>query len=302
MKPYCLFFLLVSLFSCHRGNPKVYNSSSNQDRVSNSKLKPLSWERELTEAKKDHEIYGAFQLSNDTIILLRRSIGIELSANRGKTWQWLGKSIYGINEFTVDDKGRWWGLERWKGIHESSYCRIHKSMDLGKTWEEYTFSTEVFFPYHISSNPHQPLSVTLWNNKVYTLQGSDPRHDWKYVKQLAKKEYLSDIFVKNYFVSRKNNKLYVKRTNGRTDTLTSFIKAWDIYQIEKYKNVIYVAGSTAEGNNSYFATVVNEHLLRDFTVPGVDINMTKKSFNRIILTSTLGAYLFQNDKLVHIFK
>ncbi len=302
MKPYCylsiLFLLTIS--SCIR----IGNSDFSSD-GSNSKFKAVSWEKMLVQAEKDHEIYGAFELSNDSIILLRRSVGIELSTDQGKTWKWLGKKIFRIDEFTVDNNGVWWGLERWKGIHEPSYCRLHKSTDLGKTWESYMFYPSVFFPYHIFSKPHQPLAVTNFgDNKVFILSGNDPRHHWQYVKQLPKSEHFADVSVGEYSVSRDNdnNKLYVKRKTGKVDTLLSFTKAYNIYKIEKASNVIYVAGPATNGIDSYFAVIKNEHLLKEFTVPGGDINLIKTQLGHIFLTSTTGAYLLQHNQLISIFK
>lgn len=305
MKQILLFIFLLSFFSCHLNPPGLDNSSLIINKKSSKpEKKPTTLKDIPAQTEKDHEIYGAFQISKKTIILLRCSNGIELSNDKGKTWKWLGKKIWGLNEFTVDNKGIWWGLERWKGIHEPSYCTIHKSTDLGKTWIGYTFNPGIFFPYHINSKPFEKLSITnYWDNKIYELEGNDPQHHWKYIKQLAKDDELSDLSVENYYISRANdnNKLYVKRGNGKTDTLLSLTKAYNIYYIQKYKNIIYVAGPK-DGNDSYFAIIVNEHLIKEFTIPGGDLNMSVKAFNRIILTSTEGAFLLQDNKLTHIFK
>jgi len=299
MKPYLLTTFLLLALSCQRST----NVPNEPQTVRVQKPKAV-WQHYLEEAEKDHEIHGAFDISKDTIVLLRRSIGIELSTNRGKSWTWLGKKIFRIDEFTVDDKGVWWGLERWKGIHEPSYCRIHTSSNRGKTWNTFQLNPQKFFPYHISSNAHQPLEImNFWDKKVYRQSGIDPRFGWHYVKQLLNKDNLiEDISAGKYFINRLNNKLYVKRANGNTDTLLSFPKAWDIYNIAKKKEMIYVDGPLSEGTNSYFAVIKGERLLKEFTVPGDDVNLTITPFNHIYLTSTTGAYEFRNNKLIQIFK
>ena len=265
----------------------------------------LTWQQELDKEKTDPYIYHSFEVGKDTIILLRKTIGIELSTDGGNTWTWLAKKIWRFDEITVDDKGTWWGLERWKGIHEASYCRMYKSEDLGKTWQGYTFYTNLFFPYHIYSQPHQPLAITnFWDNKIYLLSGNDPQHHWHFYKQLPKKDDFADISVDNYFVDagmNGENKLYVKRKNGKADTLMHFIKASNIYNIEKTKDTLFVSGPT-DNNSSYFATVVNEHQLKEYTVPGVDLEMKKTALNHIYLSCSSGAYLFKRNKLIHIFK
>jgi hypothetical protein len=299
MKICNLFFLLLFIFSsCHGNFVKVVNTKTGENH------KPLSREQILDSAAKDHEIYGAVQLSEDTIILIRRSLGFELSTDRGKTWEWKGKD-FEINEFTEDDKGIWWGLDVWKGIHEPSYCRMHKSTDGGKSWSDCTFNPLVFFPYHVYSNPHQPLEVTnFWDNKVYKLSGSDPHHHWQYVKQIPKEDEFADISVGDYFVSRENddNKLYVKGKNGSADTLIHFVKAYNIYFIKKMGNVIYVAGPAEDGDNSYFAVIVNGHILKDYIIQGAGLDITLTPFHQLILTCSTGAYFYKDNRLTHAFK
>jgi hypothetical protein len=297
MKTYSLFIFLLVIYSCHRAEPKIKMAANT------TRLKCLSRQQYLIQAQKDREIYGAFELSRDSIILLRRSVGIELSINSGKSSQWLAKDIANINEFTVDDKGVWWGLEYWIGIHESSYCRLHKSVDRGKTWSDYIFNTSVFFPTHIYSKVHMALAITNFSdNKIYQLSGNDPQHNWRNIKQLPKKDELADISVENYFVSRANNKLYVKRINGKIDTLMGFPKAWDIYNIEKNKNKIYIAGPKGDNSDdSYFAIILNERLLKEYIIPGGDVNIILGKSGRVFITSTTGAYLLQGTHLSHIF-
>lgn len=302
MKFYYLIIPLVFIIcSCERSNlsfKKFHHDTINQK----PQIKRITWEQWLKEAEKDHEIYGAFEPSKNTMVLLRRSLGIELSTNGGKRWEWRAKKTGRFDEMTVDNKGIWWGLVRWKGIHEVSYCRIFKSADRGKTWDGYIFNTNVFFPYHIYSKPNQAFAVSTFNDKkVYSLSGNDPQRHWQYVKQLPKEDEMADISTDNYFIDRQDNKLYVKRKGGKTDTLMDFKKA-DIYQIEKIKDTIYVAGSALNNPDSYFATVVKEHILKEYVIPGLDLNITKTQFNHIFLTATTGAYLLKNDKLIHIFK
>ncbi|GAA3988437.1 hypothetical protein GCM10022210_46680 [Mucilaginibacter dorajii] len=266
----------------------------------------MSWEQMLADAGKDHKICGTFDVSKDTIVLLRGSFGIELSTDHGKTWTWLGKKIFRLNEFTIDDKGTWWGLERWAGIHEPSYCMIHSSVNAGKTWITYEFNTNNFFPFHIDSKPREPLEITDFRSKkIYRLSGRDASHNWQFVKQLPENDnQIADLSVENYFISNNNdnNKLYVKRENGITDTLMSFKKAYNIYNIKKIKNTVYVTGPSSGDINSYFAVIKNERLLQEFTIPGGDINLIKTQFNRIYLNSTSGAYQYKNNKVINIYK
>jgi len=303
MKPYYLSILLIIICSCRKNSPPKDNSNK-KNYQAGLRLKHITWEQELKEAEKDHEIYDIVELSKDTIILLRHSIGIELSTNGGKTWQWLGKKIFRLDELTVDNKGIWWGLERWKGIHEPSYCIMDRSFDRGKTWDRFIFHPLLFFPYHIYSKPHEQLAITNFgDNKVFSLSGSDPQHNWRCIKQLPEKDLLAEISIENYFVSRDNdnNKLYVKRKSGKVDTLMSFTNAYNIYYIEKTKNKIYVAGTTPDGINSYFGYIVNEHMLKNWIVPGGDVNMIKTQMGHIFLTCATGAYLFKNNQLIQIF-
>ncbi len=297
---YTIFFLFItSISSCLSSDKKTITLPKEEDRAT-------WWAHILKRAEKDHEIYGAFDISKDTIVLLRRSVGIELSADGGKTWKWLGKTIYRMDEFTVDNKGVWWGLECWKGIHEPSYCRMHSSADAGKTWTTYEFNTNIFFPFHINSKPGQPLEVIDgWSKKVSRLSGEDASHNWQYIKQLPDHDNnIADISAGNYFISNDNdhNKLYVKRQNGKTDTLMSFTKAYNIYEMEMSKNTIYVAGPDTSGKNSYFGVIKNEKLLREFNVPGGDIHLIKTRFDHIYLTSTDGAYQYKNNSIITIYR
>ncbi|MDB4918607.1 hypothetical protein [Mucilaginibacter sp.] len=288
--------------SCERNNlsfKKFHHDTINQK----PQIKRITWEQALKEAEKDRAIYGAFEPSKNTIVLFRRFLGIELSTNGGKSWEWLAKKLNRLDEITIDNKGIWWGLVRWKGIHEASHCRIFKSADCGKTWDGYIFNTNVFFPYHIYSKPNQAfLVINFWDKKVYSLLGNDPQHHWQYVKQLPKEDEMADISADNYFIDRHDNKLYVKRKGGKTDTLMDFRKAYEIYQIQKINDTIYVAGPALNNADSYFATVAKEHILKEYVIPGLDLNITKTQFNHIFLTATTGAYLLKNDKLIHIFK
>ena len=295
------FILLTTICSCRRSD-KVGMSLP----ITKPKDNSILWEQRFVEAQKDHEIYGAFDVSADTTILLRRQLGIELSPDRGKTWIWLAKKIFRIDEFTIDDKGTWWGLERWKGIHEPSYCRIHFSEDAGKTWETVEFNTGILFPYHICSKPCHPLEISdFWTKKMYRPLSNKPLGHWQFLKQLPNHDNdIVDLSVENYFVSSENylNKLYVKRKNGSIDTLVSFPKAYNIYDIQKYENVIYVAGPSATGDNSYFAEIKNERLSREFTVSGVDLSLTRTRFDHLYLTSSDGAFQYKKGILIHIFK
>lgn len=290
----------MAICSCQRTSKK---NSNNEHRKRQIKT---SWKQRLAEAEKDHTIHSAFDVSKDTIILLRRSIGIELSPDKGKSWIWLAKNIFRFDEFSIDDKGVMWGLERWKGIHESSYCRMHSSLDMGKTWKSYELNTNKFFPYHICSMPRTPLEVSdFWDKKLYRLEGSNPLAQWRFIKQLPNHDNdIADLSVGPYSISRENenNKLYVKRQNGLTDTLMSFTKAYNIYSIEISKDLIYVAGSSANDQGSYFAVIRNERLLRDFTIPGFDLNLTRTPLGRIYLTNSEGAFLYTKDTLVHLYK
>jgi len=265
---------------------------------------PMPWDTILSRAIKDREIYNLMELSPDSIVLLRRSVGIELSTDKGRKWEWLGKNIFRVDEFTVDNKGIWWGLERWQGIHEPSYCRLYRSLNRGKTWLKYEFNTEVFFPYRIYSKPHEALSIININDKVFTLQGADPAQHWQFVKQLPPKNDLSDISAENYFISHSNNKLYIKKENGAIDTLVNFSGASDIYYIEKVKNVIYALGPAQDDyNNAYLAVYdIKSNLCKTFKVPGGDAKLIKTIFDRIYLTSTEGAFVFKNDNITPIFK
>lgn len=293
------FFFITSTSSC-------LSNSKKKIALPKGESQAAWWRRILIRAEKDREIYGAFDVSEDTIVLLRRSVGIELSADDGKTWKWLGKTIYRIDEFTIDDKGIWWGLERWMGIHEPSYCRMHSSNDAGKTWITYEFNTSIFFPFHINSKPHRPLEVIDgWSKKIHRLTGNDASQNWRFIKQLPDNDNdITDLSVRNYFISSDNghNKLYVKRPNGTTDTLASFTKADNLYKMQMDKNTIYVAGPDTSGKDSYFAVIKNEKLLREFTISGGDINLTKTQFNHIYLTSTDGAYQYKNSAIVNIYK
>jgi hypothetical protein len=301
----CRFLLLTFLVMvCSCKQNKSFLKAGADTSNGGTKSKQV-WEKYLKEAKKDHEIYHAYELSDDTIFLLRRSIGMELSIDGGKKWEWIGKQIPRLDEFTIDDRRIWWGLVRWKGIHEPSRCFLWKSTDSGVTWKIYTFNPNVFFPYHFYSNTHEPLAITnYWDNKVYLLKGADPQHNWHYIKQIDQIDPLSDISINPYFVSRENddNKLYVKRKNGIIDTLLHFKNAYNIYYVEKDKEVIYAAGAAENGEDSYFAIIKKEHLDKEFTLPGGDLEMKKTNLNHILLCGMSGAYILKKDSLIHIYK
>lgn len=302
MKSYFLITLfLVVICSCQR--------TSQKENYNPPKKKPIiiTWKERIAAAEKDPGIRGVFEVSRDTIILLKRTLGIELSPDGGKSWVWLAKNIFGFNEFVIDDKRIMWGLEKWVGIHEPSYCRIHSSEDKGKTWKSYELNTNKFFPYHISSLPYAPLEVVNYSNKkLYRLEGLNPLAKWLFIKQLPNRDNNKpvELSVDSYSITQNsdNNKLYVRRPNGSTDTLITFTKADNIYYLEKSKDMIYVAGPSSNEQSSYFAVIKNEQLLRDFTVPGLEVKLIKTNLGRIYLTSTEGAFQYKGHRLVNIFQ
>jgi hypothetical protein len=300
MSRYLLIFSLLIFFSCKQKRAEDVRINTT---LVKPKVKPLSREQWLLKAEKDRSIYGVVELSKDQIVLIRRLSGLEFSVDRGRTWRWIAKDVSGIREFTVDDKGTWWALSYWIGIHEASYCYLYKSLDKGKTWVGYEFNTSVFFPRDIYSDPGRPLGITNYHDdKVYILSGSDPQHNWRPAKQLPDHNKRTDISVENYFINGSNNTLYAKRSNGETDTLTSFPKASQIYQIEKVNNVIYVVGSSFGNDDLYFATIKNEHEIKEYASFPPTSHMKKTQFGHIYLISYEGAYRFKNGKLIHIFK
>lgn len=304
-------FLAVSL-SCNKAGHSFKAQKTDTPEIKSGvapkpSVKKFTKAQILKGAAKNHQIYDCLEISKNVIILIRRSHGLELSVDNGRTWEWIGKELPAINEITVDDKGVWWALERWKGIHESSYSVIIKSTDFGKTWKQYVFDTSVFFPYHIYSKPHEPLAITTFSdNKVYRQFGADVQKDWKFIKQLSKEDDFAEVSAGNYHITRKNddNKLYVKRKGGVADTLMDFKKAYNIYDIKKVKNKLFIAGPSGGGDydNSYFAIITYENKRKEFKIPGVDLNIRVTQSNRVFLLCSSGAYRLDGDKLNHIYK
>jgi len=300
MKAYHLVLLLLFV-SCKRD---ISSGKQPERKLSQDSLKIL-WAQQLAESKKDHTIYSAVELSKDSIFLLRRSVGLEYSTNGGKTWKWIAKNIFRIDELTVDDKGIWWALERWKGIHEASYCRMYKSTNEGKTWKMYTFNTSIFFPYHIYSKPHQKLAIsTQFENTVYQLLGTDPRHNWQFVKKQRDDNQHNVVSAGNYSiqVSGYDDALCVNRNDKTVDTLIRFTKAYRIYYIEHKKNQLFLAGPAKQGMDLYFAVIKDEKIQKEIFLSGGDCQMQKSQLGNIILTGSSGAYIYKNDALKHIYK
>ncbi|MDT3401874.1 hypothetical protein [Mucilaginibacter terrae] len=303
MKANHLLFLFLSIVSCKRNIslPK----QEPEPKLNRDSLKIL-WDIQLAEAKEDRTIYSAVELSKDTIILLRRSIGLEYSTNGGKTWKWIAKNIFRIDELTIDDKGIWWALERWKGIHEASYCRMYKSANEGKTWTEYTFNTSVFFPYHFYSKPHQTLAIsTQFENTVYQLSGTNPRRNWQFIKIQPNDNQTNTVSAGKYSIhdSEYDDALCVDRGKYSIDTLIRFTKAYRIYYIEQKKDHLFVAGPAKGGMDLYFAVISNEKIKKEIILPeGVDFEMQKSQLGNIILTGSSGAYVYKNNELKQIYK
>lgn len=303
MKACHLLFLSLLLVSCKRNI-----SSAKQEpepKLSRDSLKIL-WNKQLAEAKEDHTIYSAVELSKDTIILLRRSIGLEYSTNGGKTWKWIAKNIFRIDELTVDDKGIWWALERWKGIHEASYCRIYKSIDKGKTWTAYVFNTSIFFPYYFYSKPHQKLAIsTQFENTVYQLSGTNPKRNWQFIKNQPNDNQIDTVSTGNYFIhdSGYDDALCVKHDNKAIDTLIRFKKASRIYYIEQKNNFLFVAGPAKGGIDLYFAVIRNKKIKKEIILSGGgDFKLQQSGLGNIILTGSSGAYVYKNNELKQIYK
>ncbi|MVN91918.1 WD40/YVTN/BNR-like repeat-containing protein [Mucilaginibacter aquatilis] len=296
-----LLFLSLLFISCKRDLSSSKQKS--ERKLSQDSLRILRTQ-ELAEAKEDHTIYSAVVLSKDTIILLRRPVGLEYSTNGGKTWQWIAKSIFRVDELTVDNKGIWWALKRWKGIHEASDCSMYKSTDKGKTWKKYTFNTSVFFPYHFYSKPHQKLAIsTHFENTVYQLSGTNPRRNWQFIKKQPNDNQIDTVSTGNYFIhdSGYDDALCVKRDNKAIDTLIRFTKADLIYYIEQKDNELFVAGPDKDGRDLYFAVIKKEKIQKEFTIPGGE-KMQKSSLVNIIITGSSGAYVYKNNKVTPIYK
>jgi hypothetical protein len=292
-----IFILLLIFFACKQKTAE--NIAHNTNKKAN--VKRLTKEEWLLEVEKSHSVIGVVELSKSKVILFREA-GIELSINGGRTWKWIAKDLSGIREFTEDDKGTWWAISYWIGIHEASRCDLYQSLNKGKTWTSYAFNTDLFFPYHIDAAPGKPLGILNWrDDKLYVLSGNDPRHNWQFVKQLPDHNNWTDISVENYFISRSNNKLYVKRKSGKTDTLTNFPKAFQIRDIAKVDNVIYVTGSSLKDGASYLATLKNEHELTEYDFFPQSLEMKITQFGHIYLYNYEGAYRFINGKLIHVF-
>ncbi|RZK09718.1 MAG: hypothetical protein EOO43_21000 [Flavobacterium sp.] len=132
------FFLNNDLFVARTPTKSSYELETSEIKI--------RWEQLRAAEEKYPGIRGVFDVSVDTIVLLRHSLGIEVSSDRGMSWIWLAKDINRFNEFTIDDKGLMWGLELWIGIHEPSYCRMHSLQDKGKTWKSYELDAQKFFP------------------------------------------------------------------------------------------------------------------------------------------------------------
>ena len=298
-----LLFLSLLFISCKRD---ISSSKQKPKRKLSQDSLNILRTQQLAIARKDHTIYSAVELSKDTIILLRRSVGLEYSTNGGKTWQWIARSIFRVDELTVDEKGIWWALKRWKGIHEASYCSMYKSTDEGKTWKEYTFNTSVFFPYHFYSKPHQKLAIsTQFENTVYQLSGTNPRRNWQFLKKQPNDNQIDTVSTGNYFIhdSGYDDALCVKRNNKAIDTLIRFKKAYRINYIEQKNNHLLVAGPAKGGMDLYFAVISNEKFKKEIILfGGIDFEMHKSELGNIILTGSLGAYVYKNNELKQIYK
>jgi hypothetical protein len=95
--------------------------------------------------------------------------------------------------------------------------------------------------------------------------------------------------------------LCVKRKNGLADTLVDFKKVFDIKSMVINKNLIYVTGILTDYRTSYFAVIKNERIFKEFTLPGIELTVSKTPLNHIYLSNSRGAFLYTKNRLVHVY-
>ncbi|MEO6521023.1 MAG: hypothetical protein ABIN91_05055 [Mucilaginibacter sp.] len=250
-------------------------------------------------AKNIKTIIGVVDVSADTIVILKGD-AIEMTLNHGKTWTTISTSRY-INQLTIDDKGVFWGLYSWLGIHESSKGWMVKSSDFGKHWQGYDFNIKSFFPYYIMSSTGQPLKVMASDYKIFKLTGPDLKKDWTYSEKVnSPEDFIQENIYHKYAGeyriddSRVPGLKLLKVSKGRVDTLLHLSDVTSISSMMVIKDTLYIAGfvhSDKTKSEPYFASVSNERKLLRYKLYGGLPQVSKGTDGRVWIYNNRGLFL-----------
>jgi hypothetical protein len=128
-------------------------------------------------------------VNGDTLIAVKWGGGIAITTDAGLHWRNLHDQakthdFLFFKYLTIDQHHVLWGLDSWRGIHESDYSRLDHSFDFGETWKHLEFDTNKFFPYEFYSLPGKPLQVLTYNGMVSQMQDRTGKK-WKPVKNVT---------------------------------------------------------------------------------------------------------------------
>lgn len=224
--------------------------SCNEKKV-DTKYKIVSeWQNLINLSPESHPVKSSIMdlviVSEDTLIAALSEGNILKSTDGGKVWVKILTPHF-IKEMTIDERGRIWGLETWKGIHEPGYSRMLYSDDTGENWTFFELDTRVFWPMHFISQPGKITKLITIDNEAYRYKSGDPRDkkNWEKFNDLPKNysmygiegiDSISSFIHKNDTVLIANDSLYhylELKLNRRRST---------VYDIYSDSSAIYIAG------------------------------------------------------------
>ena len=157
---YCRFIWLIAL-SCLSSS---CNPESNQAAKEKKPQTAAGIKHKVTRGPtgSNKAVYDLLPVNSDTLIAVKWGGGIAITTDAGLHWRTLHdqpqkRDFLHIKFLTIDQHHVLWGLDSWRGIHESDYARLAYSTDFGETWKHLEFDTHKFFPYVFYSLPGNPL-------------------------------------------------------------------------------------------------------------------------------------------------
>lgn len=220
-------------------------------------------------------------LDTKNIICSKRNGEIAFSNDGGDTWNTVSKCD--LDNLTIDDKGKIWGIKSWVGIHEPSYSRLYYSEDRGMTWTEHTFNVNKFFPLRIFSEPSQKLRVLTFSNQVFELNGTDVSADWSKI---------TDVDTSNL---NRLTGFYQERKLQELKSKFDISDLSDCLDILEINDTVYLAGGGVDGHAYFSVFYGNRHKYR-FEMDGMQATGLKMDKNnRVWVLGDAGAFVwFEN--------